>query len=1053
MSVVLERRPTRGTRVVSVQMNGESVHRRSIVGRLRSAFSTRRRRAAQGTGRSRSGSALLLATFALVALSGTAASAASVGFVQAHKDGLLGVDGLDGAQSIAVSPDGLHVYAGGSRDDAIAIFARNATGLTFVSPIVKNNVGGVTGLDRVRGLALSPNGAHLYAAGYDNNAVAVFSRNATTGALTFVEAKLDGSGGATGLAGAHGVAVSPDGAHVYAVAAIDAAITVFSRNAATGALTVVETIVEGGLNTRLAGAESVTVSPDGAHVYVAAQDDNAVSVFARNATTGKLTYVEAKVDGTGGVDGLNTCQAVSVSPDGAHVYTAGAGNDNAVAVFSRNPTTGALTFSQVYKDGVGGIDGLAGAEWVMVSHDGTTVFAVGDVDNALVVFNRNTSTGALTMVQLHRDNVSGVDGLGGAASLVVSPDNNRVYVASTVENAVAVFANLCGNGQFDPGEQCDDGNTVNGDCCSATCTQEPAGSPCADDGNLCTDDKCNGVGLCLHVNNTLPCDDGLYCTVNDTCSNRECVGAARDCSAVGFECHPGVCNEASDQCVAQQASDGSPCDEGNACTLTDVCIAGACVGQNPVICAALDQCHIAGACNPATGECSQPLKADGSPCDDGDGCTQTDTCQAGVCVGANPVVCTQEDQCHVVGTCDPATGVCSNPTKADGTACDDGDACTRADSCNAGVCVGSDPVTCTAQDQCHVAGTCDPLTGVCSNPTKANGTACNDGSLCTQSDTCQAGACVGASPIVCTAQDQCHVAGTCDPATGVCSNPPKADGAVCDDGDHCTQLDVCLTGICAGGDPVVCAPLDGCHVAGACDPATGVCSDPLAADGTGCDDGNGCTQTDACLAGACVGSNPVVCRASDQCHSVGTCDPATGVCSDPSLADGTPCDDASLCTAMDICVGGACTGQNPVVCPAPAPCHAPRVCDPGTGLCSDEVLPDGSACDDGDGCTRTDLCLAGVCVGGDPVTCVAQDQCHVAGVCDPATGVCSNPPQTDGTACDDGNFCTRSDACAAGACVGTDPIACTVQDQCHTLGVCDPATGVCSNPAAVDGTA
>src|SRR5216684_665797 len=44
------------------------------------------------------------------------------------------------------------------------------------------------------------------------------------------------------------------------------------------------------------------------------------------------------------------------------------------------------------------------------------------------------------------------------------------------------------------------------------------------------------------------------------------------------------------------------------------------------------------------------------------------------------------------------------------------------------LCAG---VTCTASDQCHVAGTCDPATGMCSNPPKANGTACNDGNACT----------------------------------------------------------------------------------------------------------------------------------------------------------------------------------------------------------------------------------------------------------------------------------------------------------------------------------
>src|SRR5579883_713036 len=80
---------------------------------------------------------------------------------------------------------------------------------------------------------------------------------------------------------------------------------------------------------------------------------------------------------------------------------------------------------------------------------------------------------------------------------------------------------------------------------------------------------------------------------------------------------------------------------------------------------------------------------------------------------------------HVAGTCNPTTGACSNPPVADGTACNDGNACTRVDACQSGTCTGTNVVTCTAQDQCHVAGTCNTTTGVCSNPTAADGTTCS----------------------------------------------------------------------------------------------------------------------------------------------------------------------------------------------------------------------------------------------------------------------------------------------------------------------------------------
>ncbi|HRI65435.1 MAG TPA: hypothetical protein PK156_14405 [Polyangium sp.] len=397
------------------------------------------------------------------------------------------------------------------------------------------------------------------------------------------------------------------------------------------------------------------------------------------------------------------------------------------------------------------------------------------------------------------------------------------------------------------------------------------------------------------------CNDGNPCTTN-TCNvmTNTCVYAPVVCAALD-QCHvAGTCDMATGMCSNPNASDGTTCSDSNACTQADTCQAGACVGANPVTCMAMDQCHVAGTCDTATGQCDNPAAADGTTCSDGNGCTQTDTCQTGACVGANPVTCMALDQCHVAGICDTATGMCSNPNANDGTACSDNNACTQSDTCQMGTCTGANPVTCTAMDQCHVAGTCDTATGQCDNPAAADGTTCSDGNGCTQTDTCQMGSCTGANPVTCVAQDQCHVAGTCDTATGQCDNPTVADGTACNDSDACTQMDTCQTGTCTGANPITCAAMDQCHVVGVCDPMTGTCSNPTATDGSTCDDGNMCTQMDSCQGGTCTGMNPVVCTALDECHDVGTCLTTTGVCDDPVKADGAPCTNG-------MCQGGTCT--------------------------------------------------------------------------------------------------------------------------------------------------
>jgi len=102
--------------------------------------------------------------------------------------------------------------------------------------------------------------------------------------------------------------------------------------------------------------------------------------------------------------------------------------------------------------------------------------------------------------------------------------------------------------------------------------------------------------------------------------------------------------------------------------------------------------------------------ADGASCGDGNACTQTDTCQAGICSGGNPVVCIALDSCHAPGTCDTLTGVCSDPTKADGSTCDSGNACRLDETCSSGVCGGGSAVSCDDTDAC-TADVCDATIG------------------------------------------------------------------------------------------------------------------------------------------------------------------------------------------------------------------------------------------------------------------------------------------------------------------------------------------------------
>ena len=162
-----------------------------------------------------------------------------------------------------------------------------------------------------------------------------------------------------------------------------------------------------------------------------------------------------------------------------------------------------------------------------------------------------------------------------------------------VRTAVGGIRQTCGNGVLDPGETCDAALP----CCTPSCQLAPIGTACPDDGNQCTDDRCDADGLCQHTPNSAPCS-ATGCTA-DVCAGGACVPgdalpAGTACPDDGSPCTSEACDGAGG-CRHEPLPEGTPCaDDTTSCQVHSCDAAGQCQGV-PRRCPACQTC--------ATGQC------------------------------------------------------------------------------------------------------------------------------------------------------------------------------------------------------------------------------------------------------------------------------------------------------------------------------------------------------------------------------------------------------------------------------------------------------------------
>lgn len=477
------------------------------------------------------------------------------------------------------------------------------------------------------------------------------------------------------------------------------------------------------------------------------------------------------------------------------------------------------------------------------------------------------------------------------------------------------------------------------------------------------------------------CDDGAFCTTDDTCDGTVCRGDGIACN--GRE----TCEESTDRC----STPATPaCPDGSVCSIaTDSCET-TCLG-----CSIGDVCYAGDAPNPANPceVCDVAISRehwsprDGGRCDDGAFCTQYDTCRAGRCVGELRN-CDDSVSCNGTETCDESIDMCTPGIRA----CEHGSLChPDTDTCES-ACGG-----CVVSGSCVAEGATNPMNPceVC-DPARAAvgwsdnaGVICEDGDFCTVGDRCLDRVCRAGEARTCDDGTACNGVETCDESADECvpGVPTCGPRSSCDPTrDRCVACTGCLIdGMCyADGAGNLENP---CEV---CDASAAATTWSLVS-GRHCDDGNACTEADVCVAGVC-GGRPLECDDGLSCNGVETCNPSSGRCeSGPGTCSAWETCNAVTGRCESSChgcvIGGVCYSigeRNPSnsceVCRNPADTHW--------------SLDVGISCNDGSPCTIGDTCGVSGCVGiarlcGDGIACNGVETCNgTTGACMPGVPTC-----------------------------------------------------------------
>ncbi len=237
--------------------------------------------------------------------------------------------GVNQPSALAVSPDGTYAYVTNSSGHCIGVFERNAsTGeLSFLASISASNIGMADGvgephynaLSSLVNLSITPDGKYMYASTLNSGLITVFSLG-SDGMPVYVQAF------EIGALYPREIVVSPDGSTLYVGAFASSSLYVCSIDAATGALTLVDTVAMDSQTAHLAvGGDNIYLggymgASSGLNTATASPVVNRDHAGSEVVIGSGISFGDVDCDALGSYDGASVTVVRSAGADAADAF-------------------------------------------------------------------------------------------------------------------------------------------------------------------------------------------------------------------------------------------------------------------------------------------------------------------------------------------------------------------------------------------------------------------------------------------------------------------------------------------------------------------------------------------------------------------------------------------------------------------------------------------------------------------------------------------------------------------------------------------------------------